>query len=501
MTYHVPQSYVPGQVKAACGICGVVGLFPGDFVQGADKIWRCKRFCGPEETRSERDRAIASFRRREAQNPRFVLPPQYTSDCKDVEAIVFRFVCDTAPTDVRATAEACRYLYDLVLENERPLSMVAEGRAKLLSLGDWILTQQSIAADITYGAFLDVGGEYRTQYAARAGYALLRCFQVQADPKYLAGAQRVALFLSRMQNSGQTNVATIQYTSADNPPTVRLDTGAWVAGVVGLPAFIQEFRPGDLCAAEFLSLLNTVEGDTTYGDAPGALMVSDTHATLSTMIAAGRAYWVAAAGFSTATPAYAFSAFPTGTNSWALIGGTSIETHDWALALRSLASLDGLTGAEVASRYAWLMASTSNPAYETPAGASPLQIAQATTGTHDPKLCLCFLLDVFDGMAYRASPMNADSLLDWSCAGLLAPIQDATDQVQVMQVQQAGAPRFDYPTDLFPPDQCRADSVFVHEYCGLSMQPYGWTSRSLYTAACCGALMRQGNRAAPTVRP
>lgn len=526
MTYQVPQYFEPNAVKGVCSVCGTPVRWPMDVVRGDDGLWRCKRFCGPEETRIGRDRTMAaSRRRRELPNPPNVVPIRYVSDYSAEEGEVFEFVCRVAPyayetatgsgeisseTSVIAASEAVRYLHGLIIEGLRPGEWLTQARAKALALGDWLLARPKggwaagILRPPTLAAFVEDNAE--------AGIALLRCYQFTGDQKYLNGARSAALFLSRMQASGQANAATWAFTSSDAGGLVRLDCGAMATGtemVGGVPSFIQVFRAGDLIALEFLSLLLSIEGDQTYGDAAGALFVVDTYQLTSALIARLRAYWLAAPGFATATPAEYFSSYPTGSGAWAYVAGdprvtsaTAVLSRTWALALRSLHAVDGMTS-DVTSRYAWLMSAGSAAAFEVPSSYSPKQIADCELGTHVPALCLAHALETVPGPA----PVNASSFLAFATAGLLAPLLAASDGAALDAFKTASALRLRYPAEWTEPGQIYTDSLFLRAGCGLSLQLGGDDSpsgssglrRDLYTAAVCGQVFRLGPHIAPAV--
>lgn len=191
-----------------------------------------------------------------------------------------------------------------------------------------------------------------------------------------------------------------------------------------------DLYPGDLVALEFVKAALALEGDATYGDAEAVgQFVEATDAALSVMLSQAQAFWTGGAddtvGWSAAAPYEYFDCFISdsggGTGEWqyaTTVGGASTITgRNYALGLRGWYAVNGYDST-ASGVYRWLIAATSNAAFETLADTPPAVVYATTTGTYDPRLALATYIDA-------PRNRNASALYDWATVGLLGPLRAA----------------------------------------------------------------------------
>jgi hypothetical protein len=319
------------------------------------------------------------------------------------------------------------YFHGVVTENKRPAGMVADARALLKTIADWLVANQEAGPGVIAGSGRLVGdtipnsdtqpewGGYRADASfqtsggfpgffalssAAAGLALLRAYQVFGTQLYADAARACAWFLRNLQCS---DLMVTSPASSDAGGASPKHWGAWSQKVQFAAAHYAQdslFLVNSLLCLRFLALYKTVLGDETIGSPSTATVtgpngagavawVTGSRAALvSVCMAEARAFWETAQpdavlgtsikGLSTATPAEGFNSYPAaknnlpaGTGSW--IWGanqsataTTITGQGWALALSSLYEVDGASSFVVAA-FDWLMGFASNPATELPA--------------------------------------------------------------------------------------------------------------------------------------
>lgn len=328
----------------------------------------------------------------------------------------------TAALSIDAASETIRYLYDLLIDNRRPVDWMDDATRKLRELADFLLASQlgnpnGSSADIRnvaatasfYGSFDHIYAGSSAEYsgvAAGALYALLLAFRRLGGVKYLEGARQAATFLRR------TQCGDLQTFNPASNGSARFHYGCFANRVLTNGAMHHTYYPEDnMLALEALTLLRTVDGDGTYGDAAAVGSFSyPTAATLTTMITECRAFWASGAfdsvtgttynGFASVTPRQYFQAGFLLTASqpfWfiELVGLVSpyhpwaLRPRPWAKALRSLYAIEGYSS-QVADVYRFLRSTTASANAQIPAGNSAASATsrQACWGTYDPNIAL-----------------------------------------------------------------------------------------------------------------
>jgi len=200
-----------------------------------------------------------------------------------------------------------------------------------------------------------------------------------------------------------------------------------------------DLYPGDLIALEFLVAAKAQEGDITVGDTTAVGDFSErTDATISSMISEALAFWTtgladaggtdgAITGLSTTTPREYFDCFIShtsdGTGTWryadgAASTGTTITSHNFALALRGLAAAGQTTLGNAI--FDWLMTFTSNSDYELPSEHHEQYRSKNLLGTYDPKTAPATILKVREGSPLAATKKNGSAVYALHALGLLA---------------------------------------------------------------------------------
>lgn len=487
MAYTRPIRWEPGTFLRPCGTCGI-RFRANELVRGSDGNFRCRRWCA-EQTQLDRDRiAAASDMRREAPPPPYGVPYVF-GDTYEQEGILFNFLANAPiadsgwPTGRRLGAapgvifrpqagaqvtpgvysatsagETVRYLYQLIVENKRPKNWIARAKIKMRDLADWILTQQTgfgvtptatKSTSASYGSVALGGTALLAADQGRLGLAQVYAYKQFGDIKYLTSARAFADFLTNLQQGGLLAAA---FSSSDAAGTTPVNYGAWTRSATPTgTSFEHVYQADSLVCLEFIQALMGVTGDELHGadTTLSGLFTSAPQQLLSTSQANARAFWQVGAfdsvlsqtitGLSSTTPREFFNSYPTvkanwtnGTGSWQFQDGPAatgmlITGSYIALALRSLYGYEGLS-ATVLGIWQWLMAFTSNPAFQ-PTSTSLSQdipTALSTLGTYNPKLSLTTLLQVRTELG-AASTMNGSSIYDWQCAGYMTAVQKSQD--------------------------------------------------------------------------
>lgn len=492
--YVRPIKFEPGTFLRSCDTCGV-RFRANELVRGSDGHFRCRRWCA-EITQLDRDRiAAASDRRREAPAPPYGVPYVF-GDAYEQEGVLFNFLANmpvvdpswpggqrlgAAPGTVMrslghaqvtpgsysaiSAGETMRYLYQLIVENQRPTSWITRARIKLRELADWILSRQigfgvsplsTKSTNVQYGGTST--GTFPNSYVSAdlgcLGLAQVCAYLIFGDAKYLASARGFANILTNLQQGG---LLTSGFSSSDAAGTIPVTYGTWTRYAnPAATVFDHVYQADSLICLDFLNMLYAITGDEMQG-ADTTLSGQYTQAPqqlLSTSIANARAFWQVGAfdsvlgqtitGLSTTTPRENFNSYPfnknwtgfpyfsAGTGSWEFSDGgastgTLITGQYIALALRSLYDYEGLS-ATVTGIWSWLMGFSSNPAYQpTTTSLGPdTPTLLGVSGTYNPKLSLSTLLQVRTTGGATAA-MNGSSFYDWRCAGYMAPIQRSQD--------------------------------------------------------------------------
>lgn len=452
--------YEPNAILRYCDECG--GRFRAtELIQGSDRLFRCVQFCF-ERTMLDVDRAAASVhRQREAPPPPFgqSYDWRYTwpSEVYIYNLIVNQIVKDASmpggirqgaapfpgvslsmtdailpfwgPTKCQCAGESLIYLYGIIAQNKRPADWITGATRKLKELADFLLAAQSTNA-IFRGAYspgTDNSISAYTMDEAVAGLGMLRAYQVTGKVEYLNSAKLCARFLT---NYIRLDLLTSGYTVSGPASTTRYFYGAVpLYAVYPTGTYSEQMYPSaSFAVLEFFHLLNTLAGDSAYGDNAGGNYISSPSTLASVSMAAIRSFWATAQydygllakvnGFSSVTP-YSYW-LPTvqggsGANVWARSGNT-VSGQDYSWALRSLYAYEG-NSSQVQDVYSYLMGFSPNPAYATSADAYLPSVAESQLGTYNPKIALAYTLNV-------ATRMNQDSIYYPASAGCLAAMAD-----------------------------------------------------------------------------
>jgi hypothetical protein len=498
MGYTRPQEFRPGKFLRTCDTCGI-RYRNTDLVRGEDGFWRCKQYC-VEMPAITRDKISAlSQQRREAPLPPHGIPFD-TRETYAQERQVFDFIVNggfpgmtgganvntqwqvnsgalaftgsnfahgpilPSSSNWRYTGylEVSRYLYSIIVENQRPASWISAAKTLLTALANNVLANQfgppAVSQANAFYGFINVGVADNLRTSAQVGLALcmLYAYKANGDPRHLAGALASATYLRNVQAIGALSAA--NFTSSDAGGTVRLYTG----GLISLATFNSGnqhvFDSLTLPALELWYGLIQAAGDQLVGcTGTGGIFTSSPQQLLSQCIADLRAFVAVGAfdvfsgttltGWSATTPREKFNAYPTGTGSWEYAdgnasAGTAISGSNIALALRTLYAYEGYSS-QVSSIWTWLMGFSSNTGFQCPSGTLATDYACASTTlaanptappagsgnvvapAYDPTLALTTLLTVKG----TGSNTNGSSLYDWTTTGMLAPIassQNAT---------------------------------------------------------------------------
>lgn len=311
-----------------------------------------------------------------------------------------------------ATGWSCVYLYALITENKRPAAWIAQAKAKLAALADFLVAIQTptSAGDWTVGGFdqhqLNPAFSRRS-FAGDAGVccmALCRAYQVTGALKYLDAAKAAAAFIVVLQSNSLASFDA-------NFPFYGPPANYWD----GLDMqYSRLFLPGDLVCLWALSVLKGIAGDILLVAPDPAAFTADPSRLISASMSQMQAFWTTGFGgvngLSAATPR---PSFDYSTATW---NTGAVTTAGWATGLRSLYEVSGAT-AQVQSCNAYLLALAQSTATKVPAGASQNRILTGVTGTFDPTLAPP---SAFNPAAIP--PAETGGFYDYASAGLLAPL-------------------------------------------------------------------------------
>ncbi len=471
--------YVPADYRRVCDVCGQLRN-RSQMTERAGSEFVCS-YHVRERTELELSNAIAATRPigiKPVPNPK-PLDPNNPNTFEADEMVLFNFIDqqigagtryenvtagDGAPQSgqmVPMMAWAARYLYNLIVENKRPLNIIARATT-LLGLaatalrgrqrGFGLSASSTRANDAFYGGVLESGATtYVTENTATAGLAFLYAYRATGSIVYRASALAAASFLRNVQAIGSNGS---QFTSRDAAGVSRLYTGgiasevSTVFGVDPREFFYSNhlFYPSGLWALHFWNELQTTDGDQEIGASAAVSGFDSTpESLLSVAIADMREFWAdgvldsagdTISGLSSTTPREFFNAYPatkanfptvTGTGRWeyqdgGASTGTLVTGMNFAMALAALYAYEGQTS-QVTTVSDWLRTFTSNATFETSANTSDMALARALTGTYDPTQTVATLLTVRDSAnGYASIKTNGSSLYDWGAFGLLASI-------------------------------------------------------------------------------
>lgn len=503
MTITRTNSFVPGTFLKACSLCGI-RYRANELRRGEDGFWRCLAYC-VEVPPITRDKiATMSSKRKEAPPPPHGTPFD-RANTYAAEATIFNFLCEqrvrdpnwptgfrlgvapspyvdvtngsmgalapnpqtvqASPTSfgsVMCAGETCRYLYNIINDNLRPLRWISVAKTKMRELADWLITLQrgfgtspasTKTNDGLWGGIIDqpAGNLYYADQNASAGLAMLYAFRSLGDAKYLASAKASASFMRNMQ-------------AAPN--------GAYIGAVVQYVQTIatpgSSYYPSTLLALELWNELLTTAGDGQYGsDGTPAGFSSIPQQLLSLCISDLRTFW--RNGYRDSTTGAVINGLSSATlceylshsasfDIWNRVdgqpslGGAQVTSQNIALALRSLYAYEGYS-TQVADVWTYLMALGSDPQFKSAAGtlatdyscaigtnsanpsAPPVGQGNVIAPSFDPTLALSTFINVpssTNGLDYywRAvtTPAQTRCTYDWTTFGLLAAIQSAKNQ-------------------------------------------------------------------------
>lgn len=542
------MSYVSGFIPGddwgrVCDVCA--RLRPGRTFRVVEGVWICDRH--PSYVPRQRlDRV--PYMELGAPKPLPSAKPWTPLDTYETaEAEVLNLISMWAPTDtcnitngapvagtasVQAAAWSCLYLYDMIADAERPVRWTSLATTLLGTLADWLYAAQKAGpgvggtnSDVYWGAYDRGGSDFWTEDSGAAGLALLRAYQVLGASKYLDAARACAWFLRGAQCGDKL---ASRPSSTDSAGSNAYHYGAWTHRITlnaGTYDFDHRYYPGDLIGLEFLYLFRAVTTDETIGSSSTtAVFNASRAATCSVAIAEALAFWTTGAfsvddgaivnGFSTTTPREYFDAYPlnkglyAGRGSWqlqdgALSTGTAISALNWAVGLRAFNAL----GQDVATTFDWLVAFTSNSAYELATNtrtfgtgstwnvANDRAVWASASGAYNAKTAPATLLLVRG----TNSGKNGSSFYDLAAAGLLAPLYSARQRTSFTALKDqlvVPKPRW---RDGFLPHEGAFLPIQTLGVCGLSFQPYTDASlnrtQSVRLAAMAGGVFREDPQA------
>lgn len=440
---------------------------------------------------------------------------------------------------VRGAGWVGEYLYQLIVENKRPLSMIAAAKTKLREVADWLLTKilaypgrpgTWTSDDHGWGGFPEAGtttsanNVFNTAHTAGGGLALLRAYQVLGTSSYLDAA-RAALWHCRSAQCG--GYLATGFSSSDAAGTARKNFGTFATRTVHDVSGVQfdhTFAPSTLVALEFYKRFRDAIGDELVGSSNTAGRFSTSRQILlSSAIEEAKTFWTTGTfdatlgrvvnGLSSATPFHQFNAYPavkggtfspsTGTGSWRYFNGeqatgTQITAENWAHGMRALS----LCGVDMTSLFDWLMTFGSNSANVPPtvpvnrmslAGLGDKELWASTKGTYDPRVALAITLRVRDG-----SPLadvkyeDTGTAYSLSTVGLLAGMWAARQPAAFKALKdQLNVPQ---PWTKNGAEDGRHYYLGPMGRCGLSYQPRSTATTgflSAYSAALLGLIYRE----------
>lgn len=432
------------------------------------------------------------------------------------EALIFNAVCTFARTartvgptgalinavNPESAGHAACYLAGIIDEGTRPVSWINRAKVALDSLCTYLAAQQygdptgpainTPTTDALYGGIV-TGTTFNVKDTALAGEAFLASFRFTGQQQYLQRADRCATYLRHQQ---RMDLSTVRFTSTAPLGTGRRYLGGWPVSTTTAKIGNLGFFVESAFCLRFLALIRAIRGGSaTYGEVtPGADFASSTLGTLDQMIAEAKAFYytgvipaggsVAVSGFSSTTAAGFFSSFlssaTSGDGLWHGFPGAQITGSHFALALYGAFTVDGLTDL-ISGIYGYLMSATSNPSFQTAAGASPKTVAAGLTGNYDPTIALASVLNV-------TPPQNGSSTYDFSTAGPLAALRVASG-LDVRGLKEALArPRRQFADSQ--PHQGLYFALGPIGASGLSFQIPGTTNVDLIAAAKLGLAYR-----------
>jgi hypothetical protein len=526
--------------KRVCDICGVQMFFSELKYIGQNR-WACSDDApGLTEYQIARHNArVKPLLVRQVKHPRSLAQtPTYLTQEAQLFALVrdqwaFRnsvngYGAGAASGTTQLAAQCGLYFGELLVEGERPTSWLTQAATQLRAIADFIISKQYGSptgpnpAQATntrlYGGVLESTTLQCTAYVnAISGLVLLRAYRLLGDSKYLVAANLVATFLRQGLQQRQPGVGQNQ------PTSVYL--GGFCTSITTGDAPDTNFPLLGASAMWFLSELRAiVGGSTTYGVATaGGDFDGSAAGTLDAMLSEARAFYAGSKipGFanptgtafgamsmlSSATPRGNY--FDNGSGSYsALLSSTGlyfVTSFDFSVALRGLYEYEGYS-ATVAGIYEWLMAFTSNPDAEPPAGSASFTVANGVKGIYNPGIALSFNLAYADGSGNPISRNLAGTTTsyDTTTVGILAPVRIASGRDLSDAKASLSAPgrirasrtdtndQFAYPLLR---GQCGLSFQMVPSITGSAGQVWGVTSN----AAFCGLVYRYAPRANPGV--
>lgn len=510
-------SYVPYDYRRTCDLCGNLFNISKMFRKGPYTY--CYAHAG-ERISEELDRGNARqrpFRILPVPNAKpidHLAPDKFETEDADVFSLLelvrpagarYAQVISGSPGPlvnaddvIPINAWAAGYYYGVIVDGHRSARWVTDCTARLRLAADTLLALQTVSGTVAtnsyYGGMIATGAtNYYSENTATSGLAFLYAYRTLGDIKYLYAARGCANFLRNLQAIGSCGV---YFPSSDAAGTARLYTGAVTNYVTSIGMFADHaFYPSGLICLRFWSELKLTDGDQTIG-ATAAIAGQFTLTpaqSLSQSIADMRSFWETGVydatrrtivnGLSAATPAEVFNAYPaskpntgTGSGSWeyqdgGASTGTLVSALNIAMGVSSLYAVEGLSS-QVLELDDWLQAFASNSAYQsTAAQGSVGALAQATTGTYDPKIAPSKYLLVRDPTAaYAATAKNGSALYDWGAFGLMSPIWSARRAGSFKTARNASVLERRRLSDGRPSDGYWDDRGYLRGRQGLSFQ-------------------------------
>lgn len=436
----------------------------------------------------------------------------------------------TTSSTIRGAAWTAVYLYELILENERPVITVNRAKALLKTIADYLMAQMkagpeisgTVSSAVEWGAYDRGSLTYAPHDSAIAGIALLRAYQVHGDTRYATGARACAWFVRGAQCG---HILVNRPSSTDSAGASVVYWGAYTSSIVtsgGVSYWSHTYTPQTIRSAEFLTIYQSILGDETIGSPMvTATFNASREIKVSRSISDCRAFWERAIpdvlagtsiqGFTTTTPRDGFDSYPSdkgppfsaGQGSWffqnAYLTGTLITSLSWADGLRAYYAMDGAS-AFVTGIFDWLMSFTSDSSFELPdtptnrmSGYSDTVKWAGLKGEYAPTFALSTLLRVRETTTLATAARNGSSVYDLAAMGALAALYSSRQSAAFASMKAAlGDPRPRSRGGLF-------DGYYIWlallGKCGLSLQPYSDTSlnrtSTVYQAAQAGLIYRQ----------
>lgn len=451
-----------GSHKRTCDLCGYNGLF-----RELTPVGQGKFHCRDDRENWTADQTRRHNRKR---RPLVIKPrpharitgevPLYQMDEAEVFNLVLRYgltastIGPSGATVSAATASSLAncglYLRELLLEDKRPLSWMAQGLTQLKAIGRALLAKQvgsptgslpsEATSSVRYGAVDDSGfiDPIVTAYAGLVFLALATKDPTSID--WLPAADRCAWFLRQVQRADLLTVGPV-VDSGGNPvfvggwpndmdTTTKAVTAQFFTGAAVILWFLRKYATARGAA----TVLGTTTAAGDFSSAPSGTVQQTIDAALD-FYATGRFPYNTSsttkiAPLSATTPQRLFT--PASASSFSNVssgGYVGMTALNFVTGLRGLYECEGYT-ARVAAIFEWLMAFDSNATFEAADG-TPLNVLfSGAKGTYDPAVGIANFLAF--GTTQTQSPTlttNGTSFYSTPGTAFLGPLYGASNRL------------------------------------------------------------------------